>query len=60
MKLPLFTPDDLLGIPLLVDTPGGVLHLLNQTLIDWYSKRQATVETATYESANPSVLDGML
>jgi hypothetical protein len=25
----------------------GVLHLCNQTLIDWYSKRQATVETAT-------------
>ena len=27
-----------------------ILHLLNQTLIDWFSKRQATVETATYGS----------
>jgi hypothetical protein len=26
----------------------GILHLCNQTLIDWYSKRQATVETATF------------
>ena len=28
----------------------GVLHFLNQTPIDWYSKKQATVETATYGS----------
>jgi hypothetical protein len=28
----------------------GVLHLLNGTPIEWYSKRQATVETATYGS----------
>jgi hypothetical protein len=28
----------------------GVLHLCNQTLIDWYSKRQATVEIATFGS----------
>jgi hypothetical protein len=28
----------------------GVLHMLNQTPIDWYSKRQSTVETATYGS----------
>ena len=28
----------------------GVLHLLNQTPIDWYSMKQATVETATYGS----------
>ena len=26
----------------------GVLHLINGTPIDWYSKRQDTVETATY------------
>jgi len=26
----------------------GVLHLINQTPFDWYSKRQATVETATF------------
>jgi hypothetical protein len=26
----------------------GILHLCNQTLIDWYNKRQATVETATF------------
>jgi hypothetical protein len=25
----------------------GVLHFINDTVIDWYSKRQATVETAT-------------
>ena len=28
----------------------GILHLINQTPIDWTSKRQATVETATYGS----------
>ena len=28
----------------------GVLHFCNQTLVDWYSKRQATVETATFGS----------
>jgi hypothetical protein len=28
----------------------GVLHLINQTPFEWYSKRQATVETATYGS----------
>ena len=28
----------------------GILHLMNGTPIDWYSKRQATVETATYGS----------
>jgi hypothetical protein len=28
----------------------GILHLVNQTPIDWYSKKQATVETATYGS----------
>jgi len=28
----------------------GILHFLNQTPVDWYSKKQATVETATYSS----------
>jgi hypothetical protein len=28
----------------------GILHLCNKTLIDWYSKRRATVETATFGS----------
>ena len=28
----------------------GILHLVNQTPVDWYSKKQATVETATYGS----------
>ena len=28
----------------------GVLHMINKTPIDWYSKKQATVETATYGS----------
>ena len=28
----------------------GVLHFINGTPIDWYCKRQATVETATYGS----------
>ena len=26
----------------------GVLHFLNKTPIEWFSKKQATVETATY------------
>ena len=28
----------------------GCLHFVNKTLIDWYSKKQATVEAATYGS----------
>ena len=28
----------------------GILHLFNKTVIDWYSKKQSTVETATYGS----------
>ena len=28
----------------------GILHLINQTPVDWFSKKQATVETATYGS----------
>ena len=28
----------------------GILHLINQTPCDWFSKRQNTVETATYGS----------
>ena len=28
----------------------AILHIVNGTPTDWYSKRQATVETATYES----------
>ena len=28
----------------------GIIHLLNKTPIDWYSKRQGTTETATYGS----------
>jgi hypothetical protein len=28
----------------------GILHLFNKTPFDWYSKKQATVETATYGS----------
>ncbi len=29
---------------------SGILHLVNQTPFDWYSKKQSTVETATYGS----------
>jgi hypothetical protein len=28
----------------------GILHFVNQTPIKWFSKRQNTVETATYTS----------
>jgi len=28
----------------------GILHLLNKAPIDWFSKKQATIETATYGS----------
>ena len=28
----------------------GCLHFVNKTLVDWYSKNQATVETTTYGS----------
>jgi len=30
----------------------ALLHMLNQTPIDWFSKKQATVETATFGSEN--------
>jgi hypothetical protein len=28
----------------------GILHMINKTPLDWYSKKQATLETATYGS----------
>ena len=28
----------------------GILHMMNATPIEWYTKKQATVETATYGS----------
>jgi hypothetical protein len=28
----------------------GILHMVNKTPIDWFSKKQVTVETATYGS----------
>jgi hypothetical protein len=28
----------------------GILHLINKTPLDWYPKKQATVETAAYGS----------
>jgi len=28
----------------------GILHYLNKMLINWYSKKQATIKTATYNS----------
>ena len=28
----------------------GILHMINKTPFDWFSKKQATVETATYGS----------
>jgi len=28
----------------------GIVYLINQTPFDWYSKKQGTVETATYGS----------
>ena len=28
----------------------GCLHIVKKTLVDWYSTKQATVETATYGS----------
>ena len=28
----------------------GILHLINKTPIDWFTKKQETVETATYGS----------
>ena len=28
----------------------GILHMINGTPVDWFSKRQDTVETATYGS----------
>jgi hypothetical protein len=31
-------------------TVTAILHFLNQTLMDWYSKKQATVETATFDT----------
>ena len=43
----------------------GTLHMINQTLADWYSKRQLTIETATcgselvaaWQTATQQVID---
>jgi hypothetical protein len=35
----------------------GILHFINQTPFDWFSKKQATVETATYGSEFVSAKD---
>jgi hypothetical protein len=45
-----YMDDNLYNVMLTGRTITGILHLCNQTLIDWYSKRQATVETATFGS----------
>ena len=31
----------------------GILHLINQTSIDWHCKKQATVATAMYSLHDP-------
>ena len=36
---------------------SGCLHFVNHTPIDSYSKRQATVETATYKTATEQIID---
>jgi hypothetical protein len=45
-----YTDANLYHDMLTVRSVTGILHLCTQTLIDWYSKRQATVETATFGS----------
>ena len=47
-----FLGANLLGVHDIVTgkSVAAVLHFMNTTPIDWYSKRQATVETATYGS----------
>ena len=38
----------------------GILHMVNKTLLAWFSKRQATVETACLLYTSPSPRDGLL
>jgi hypothetical protein len=38
---------------------SGILHLFNKTVIDWYSKKQGTVETATHGSEFFAALTAM-
>lgn len=45
-----FANANLLHCMLMGRSVTGILHIANQTPIDWYSKKQATVETATYGS----------
>jgi hypothetical protein len=45
-----YSDDNLNREILTIRSVTGILHLCNQTLIDWYSKRQVTVETATLGS----------
>ena len=35
---------------MLICSVTGILHLINGTPFKWYSKKQSTVETATYGS----------
>jgi hypothetical protein len=37
----------------------GIMHIFNKTLMDWFSKKQATIETATYGSEFVAALTAM-
>jgi hypothetical protein len=45
-----YVDDNLLNCKITGRSSTGILHLIHGTPVDWYSKRQATVETATYGS----------
>lgn len=50
VRLTTFVDANLMHCQVTGRSATGVIHLLNQTPIAWHSKRQNTVETATYGS----------
>jgi hypothetical protein len=50
VRLTTFKDANLLHCKVTGKSCTGILHMLNQTPIEWFSKRQNTVETATYGS----------
>ena len=50
MRLTMFVDANLMHCKVTGKSCTGILHMLNNTPIEWYSKMQDTVETATYGS----------
>ena len=50
MRLTTYVDANLLHCRATGRSASGIIHIINSTIIDWFSKKQATVESATYGS----------